>query len=546
MAARVGIATGLVGVGGLIGEGEARERAVIGETSEPEPPGLQGLAEPGSVVIAESTRRLLGEASVYRDLGAVHLKGFPEPVRAWHVVGEGTAESRFEAQHGASATALVGRDQDFALLLDRWQQAKEGEGLWSARRRTRIGKSRLVRALRDQLPDAPHTSLSHFCSPFHTNSALYPVVRLLERASREFGGRILLQSSSTSSKLCSLWFDDVQGRRAAYRGTCWRSQRASDKGRLELSPHEKKERTFQALVEQFEGLAARQPVLAIYEDVHWADPTTFGPARPSCRRGTGTPGAHDCHLPAGVHSPLDGARARDSALSEPAGTQARHCLVDRITGGKPLPQEVLEQILAKTDGVPLFVEELAEAVLESGLLKDRGSHYELTGPLPPLAIRRRSGLAHGPPRPVGPGHGSRPDRGLHRARVRTRPPESGHGLDEDALQRDLNELLEAEIVFRRGVPPEVNYSFKHALVQDIAHESLLRSKRQEIHARIVAALEEHYPAVAEVEPETIRAALRRPGWRAGRLANGCGPAGMPPGVPRTSRRSVISQGGWRH
>ena len=182
LAARVGIATGLVVVGELIGEGEARERAVIGETPNLAAR-LQGLAEPGSVVIAESTRHLLGEAFVYRDLGTVHLKGFPGPVRAWHVVGEGTAESRFEAQHGASATALVGRDQELALLLDRWQQAKEGEGrIVLLGGEPGIGKSRLVRALRDQLSDAPHTSLSHFCSPFHTNSALYPVVGLLERA----------------------------------------------------------------------------------------------------------------------------------------------------------------------------------------------------------------------------------------------------------------------------------------------------------------------------------------------------------------------------
>ena len=301
-------------------------------------------------------------------------------------------------------------------------------------------------------------------------------------------------------------------------------------GPLELSPHQKKERTFQALLEQVEGLAARQPVLAIYEDVHWADPTmlelldravdevqrlpvlmiiTFRPEFVPRWTGHG-------HVTALFLSRL--------------GRRQGTAVVDQITGGKQLPQEVLEQILAKTDGVPLFVEELTKAVLESGLLEDRGSHYALTGPLPPLAI----------PTTLQDSLMARLDRLAPVKEVAQIAAcigrEFGHDLlkvvtrlDEDALQRDLNELLEAEIVFRRGVPPEVNYSFKHALVQDIAHESLLRSKRQEIHARIAAALEEHYPAVAEVEPETIALHLTEAGlasravgyWlRAGRNAAG--------------------------
>nr|WP_249789920.1 adenylate/guanylate cyclase domain-containing protein [Bradyrhizobium sp. BRP20] len=182
LAARVGIATGLVVVGELIGEGEARERAVIGETPNLAAR-LQGLAEPNDVVIAESTRRLLGEAFTYHDLGRVPLKGLPEPVQAWLVIGEGAAESRFEAQHGTATTALVGRNEELALLLDRWEQAKEREGqIVLLGGEAGIGKSRLVRALRDQVARVPHTPLSHFCSPFHTNTALYPVVGLLERA----------------------------------------------------------------------------------------------------------------------------------------------------------------------------------------------------------------------------------------------------------------------------------------------------------------------------------------------------------------------------
>ena len=529
LAARVGIATGLVVVGELIGEGEARERAVIGETPNLAAR-LQGLAEPGSVVIAESTRRLLGEAFVYRDLGAVHLKGFPEPVRAWHVVGEGTAESRFEAQHGASATALVGRDQELALLLDRWQQAKEGEGrIVLLGGEPGIGKSRLVRALRDQLSDAPHTSLSHFCSPFHTNSALYPVVGLLERAAGIRREDPPAEQLDKLEAMLALGADDVQ-ESAPLIADLLAIPTGQRYGPLELSPHQKKERTFQALLEQVEGLAARQPVLAIYEDVHWADPTTLELLDRAVDEVQGLPVLMIITFRPEFIPRWTGHGHVTALFLSRLGRRQGTAVVDRITGGKQLPQEVLEQILAKTDGVPLFVEELTKAVLESGLLEDRGSHYELTGPLPPLAI----------PTTLQDSLMARLDRLAPVKEVAQIAAcigrEFGHDLlkvvtrlDEDALQRDLNELLEAEIVFRRGVPPEVNYSFKHALVQDIAHESLLRSKRQEIHARIAAALEEHYPAVAEVEPETIALHLTEAGlasravgyWlRAGRNAAG--------------------------
>jgi predicted ATPase/class 3 adenylate cyclase len=529
LAARVGIATGLVVVGELIGEGEARERAVIGETPNLAAR-LQGLAEPGSVVIAESTRHLLGEAFVYRDLGAAHLKGFPEPVRAWHVVGEGTAESRFEAQHGASATALVGRDQELALLLDRWQQAKEGEGrIVLLGGEPGIGKSRLVRALRDQLSDAPHTSLSHFCSPFHTNSALYPVVGLLERAAGIRREDPPAEQLDKLEAMLALGADDVQ-ESAPLIADQLAIPTGQRYGPLELSPHQKKERTFQALLEQVEGLAARQPVLAIYEDVHWADPTTLELLDRAVDEVQGLPVLMIITFRPEFIPRWTGHGHVTALFLSRLGRRQGTAVVDRITGGKQLPQEVLEQILAKTDGVPLFVEELTKAVLESGLLEDRGSHYELTGPLPPLAI----------PTTLQDSLMARLDRLAPVKEVAQIAAcigrEFGHDLlkvvtrlDEDALQRDLNELLEAEIVFRRGVPPEVNYSFKHALVQDIAHESLLRSKRQEIHARIAAALEEHYPAVAEVEPETIALHLTEAGlasravgyWlRAGRNAAG--------------------------
>ncbi|MBR1166548.1 AAA family ATPase [Bradyrhizobium liaoningense] len=527
LAARVGIATGLVVVGELIGEGEARERAVIGETPNLAAR-LQGLAKPSDVVIAESTRRLLGEAFTYHDLGTVPLKGFPELVQAWLVIGEGAAESRFEAQHGMATTALVGRNEELALLLDRWERAKEREGqIVLLGGEAGIGKSRLVRALRDQVARVPHTPLSHFCSPFHTNTALYPVVGLLERAAAIRREDASDEQLDKLEAMLALGADDVH-ESAPVLADLLAIPTGERYPPLALSPHQKKERTFQALLEQIQGLAARQPVLAVYEDVHWADPSmlelldrlvdeaqrlpilmivTFRPEFIPRWTGHG-------HVTALFLSRL--------------GRRQGAAVVDRITGGKMLPQEVLEQILAKTDGVPLFVEELTKAVVESGLLKDQGSRYELIGPLPPLAI----------PTTLQDSLMARLDRLAPVKEVAQIAAcigrEFGHdllrlvtALDEHALQHALNDLLAAELIFRRGAPPNVGYSFKHALVQDIAHESLLKSKRQQIHARIAAALEQRYPARAEAEPETIALHLTEGGlagkavdyWlRAGRIA----------------------------
>lgn len=514
LAARVGMATGLVVVGELIGEGEARERSVIGETPNLAAR-LQGLAEPGGVVIAESTRRLLGGAFIYQDLGAVPLKGFLGPVRAWLVIGEGAAEGRFDAQHGVSTTALVGRDQELALLLDRWEQAKEREGqIVLLGGEPGIGKSRLVRALRDRLAGVRHTPLSHFCSPFHTNSALYPVVGLLERAAgirREDPPEEQLDKLEAMLALAT----DAVHESAPILADLLAIPTGERYPPMELSPHQKKERTFQALLEQIGGLAVKRPVLAIYEDVHWADPSTLELLDRVVDEVQRLPILMVVTFRSEFVPRWTGHGHVSALFLSRLGRRQGAAVVDRITGGKLLPQEVLEQILAKTDGVPLFVEELTKTVLESGLLKDRGSSYELIGPLPPLAI----------PTTLQDSLMARLDRLAPVKEVAQIAAcigrEFGHNLlkavtplGEDALQRALNELLEAELIFRRGVPPDIGYSFKHALVQDIAHESLLKSKRHQIHTRIAAALQEHYPARAEMEPETIALHLTEAGLAA--------------------------------
>jgi class 3 adenylate cyclase len=267
LAARVGIATGLVVVGHLVGEEEARERAVVGETPNLAAR-LQEVAEPGRVVVAEATRRLLGDLFTYRDLDARLLKGFAEPIRAWSILGEGAAESRFDARHGASTTALVGRDQELALLLDRWERAKEGEGrVVLLAGEPGIGKSRLVHSLREALGSEPLTPLRHYCSPYHTNSALYPLIGLLERAAELQRGEPSERQLDKLETMLALAVENVQ-ESAPLLADLLAIPTGGRYRPLSLSPQHKKERIFQALLDQLAGLASRQPVLALYEDVH--------------------------------------------------------------------------------------------------------------------------------------------------------------------------------------------------------------------------------------------------------------------------------------
>ena len=511
LAARVGIATGLVVVGHLVGEEEARERAVVGETPNLAAR-LQEVAEPGCVVVSEATRRLLGDLFAYRDLGSPRLKGFAEPVRAWSILGEGTAESRFDARYGASTTALVGRDQELALLLDRWERAKEGEGqVVLLVGEPGIGKSRLVHSLRERLGSEPRTPLRQYCSPYHTNSALYPVIGLLERAAglqREDPPERQLDKLET---MLALAVENVE-ESAPLLADLLAIPSAGRYPPLDLNPLQKKERIFQTLLDQLAGLASRQPVLALYEDVHWIDPTTRELLGRVVDRVQRLRVLAVITFRPEFAPPWTGHGHVTTLSLSRLGRRQGTAVVGRVTGGKRLPDEVLEQILAKTDGVPLFVEELTKTVLESGLLEDRGDCYELTGPLPPLAI----------PATLQDSLMARLDRLASVKEVAQMAACIGRefsdellaavaSLGEHALGDALAQLLTAELIFRRGSPPKLVYSFKHALVQDVAHESLLKSRRQQIHARIAAVLEECFPAVAETEPETLAQHLTEAG-----------------------------------
>jgi class 3 adenylate cyclase/tetratricopeptide (TPR) repeat protein len=491
LAARVGIATGLVMVGELIGAGVAQEQTVVGETPNLAAR-LQALATPCGVVISQATRRLVGGLFELADLGPQRLKGFAEPLAAWRVEGEGRAEGRFEALHGERLTPLVGREHELGILLERWAWAKDGDGqMVLISGEPGIGKSRLIRALRERLGDEPYTPLSQYCSPYHTNSALYPVIGLLERAAR------LDREEPPEAQLSKL--EAMLGRASDRPGEVVPLFAAllgvPPGGRfpaLALAPEVQKRRTLQALLDQLAGLAAQQPVLALYEDVHWIDPSTLEflgmlverirqlavlvliTFRPEFQ----PPWIGHAHVTALTMSRLGRRQGAD--------------LVARVTGEKPLPSEIIEQIVARTDGVPLFVEELTKTVLESGLLADAGDRYELLGPLPPLAI----------PTTLHDSLMARLDRLVPVKEVAQIGAVIGRefshellaavaSMSFDQLGSALEHLVSSELVFQRGTPPEAIYTFKHALIQDAAYQSLLKSKRQELHARIVAALEAH-------------------------------------------------------
>ena len=483
LAARVGIATGPVVVGELIGEGAAREETVVGDTPNLAAR-LQTLAEPGAVVIAARTRQLIGGLFDLAELGLHPLKGFPVPVRAWRVVAEGATESRFEALHGAGLTPLVGREHEIGLLLERWGRAKEGEGqVVLLVGEPGIGKSRLVRALRGRLESEPHTALSHYCSPHHQTSPLYPVTSLLERAAGFAADDPTAVRLDKLEALLALSTDN--GSAVAPLLAALLSLATDERyPPLDMSPHRQKERTLEVLADQLLGLAAHRPVLALYEDVHWADPTSLELLDLVVDRVQGAPAlVLITFRPEFVPPWTRYAHVTALTLSRLSRRQGA-AMVERLSAGKALPATVLDQIVAKTDGVPLFVEELTRAVLETNLLRDEGDHYALAGPLPPMAIPttlQESLLARldrlAPAREVAQVAAAIGREFSHELlAVAALVPESD-------LQAALDDLVESGLVFRRGTPPQATYSFKHALVQDAAYATLVRAKRQRLHAR---------------------------------------------------------------
>ena len=498
--ARVGIATGLAVVGDLIGEGSVQEQSVVGETPDLAAR-LQALAEPGAVVVAAGTRRLVGDLFEYRDLGAVEIKGIAGPVPASQVLRPSGVASRFEAMHASSLSPLIGRDEEIDLLLRRWARAKAGDGqVVLVSGEPGIGKSRITAALEERLRAEPHLRLRYFCSPYHQDSALFPFIDQLGRtsgfarddmpASRLEKLEALLAGAAPPNEDVTLLADLL-------------SLPASECHPLpNLSPQRKKERTLEALIRQLEGLARRQPVVMVFEDAHWIDPTSHELLQLTVERASSLPVLLVVTFRPEFQPPWTGQPHVTKLTLNRLDRGDRTVLVEQICGGKALPDEVVAQIADRTDGVPLFIEELTKSVLESGLLREEADRYVLDGALPPFAIptslhdslmSRLDRLASVRlVAQIGAAIGREFSYALLRAVSR---------LPEDELSAALARLVASELVFQRGTPPEAVYTFKHALVQDAAHGSLLRSTRQQLHAQIAEALEAHSPELIESQPE---------------------------------------------
>jgi len=503
MQTRIAIGSGVVVVGDLVRQGVTQENAAIGETTNLVAR-LQATAKPNSLVISPVTYRLVGALFDYLDLGRQTLKGFSEPVHVRQVLGPSKVESRFEAQHQSGTSPLLGRDEELDLLLRRWEEAKRGEGrVVLLTGEPGIGKSRIARALRDQLRSDSHTPLNYFCSPHHQSSSLYPHITQLDRAAG------IERDDSTEAKL-----DKLQSLLAQSTGNfagnmpLFAALLAIPAGDRypspEMTPQRRKERTLAVLLDQLRQLASQQPVLMVFEDLHWIDPTSLellslAIEQISKQRILLLATARPEFTPSWPN------HGHTSTLSlNRLGRSDGEALITDIAKGKRLPVEVRDQIIGRTDGVPLFVEELTKTVLESGLLREGENDFELTGPLPPLAI----------PSTLHASLLARLDRlaavkdvaqiGAVIGREFSYPLIAAAGaLPEQILRDALSQLVGAQLIYQRGIPPDATYQFKHALVQDAAYASLVRSRRQQLHSQIARALEERFPDIVAAEPEIV-------------------------------------------
>jgi class 3 adenylate cyclase/tetratricopeptide (TPR) repeat protein len=503
LAVRIGIATGLVVVGDLSSESALREHALVGETPNLAAR-LQALAEPGTIVVAASTRRLLGDLFQLRDLGQHEVKGITEPVAAWVVEGASVSESRFEAVRAAGLTDFIGRGHELDFLLERQRLAWKSEGqvvLISGE--PGIGKSRLTAALAERIAGETYTRLRYQCSPYHINSALHPFIAQLERAA-EFKADDTAEQRL--DKLKAVLAIDGSRIEAVVPFFAALLSIPFDEGYppLALSPAQQRRRTLAALLDQFEGLARRQPILLSFEDAQWADATSLELLDLMLERVRQLPVLALFIFRPEFEPPWIGLPNVGTLTLGRLDSNDVENMIARVTGGRVLPAEVMKQIVTKTDGNPLFVEELTKTVLETGILVENGEGYRLDGPLPPLAIpetlqdslmARLDRLA--PVREIaqiGAAIGREFSYPLVRAVA---------GRDESALKHGLAQLEQAGLLFRRGEPPDAVYSFKHALVRDAAYESLLKSRRQQLHGQIARTLEERFADILASQPEIV-------------------------------------------
>jgi TolB-like protein/class 3 adenylate cyclase/predicted ATPase len=498
---RVGIATGTVIVGEPVGTGATRGEGMVGDA-----PSLAARlalsAEPDTVAVESATRRLIGNLFDCRELSALEATG-TEPIHVWQVLGESAVESRFEALRGRALTPLIGREDEIDRLLRRWTRAKTGAGqavLVSGE--PGIGKSRVAAALEERIGGEPHLLLRYFCSPYHQDSALFPFVEQLAHVA---GFARDDTAAANWEKLEAVLARAAPGDEDVALLADLLSLPASERHPLpSINPQRQKDRTLEALTGQLEGLARRQPVVMIFEDAHWIDPTSRELLDLMIERIRTLPVLLIVTFRPEFQPPWTGQDQVTALALNRLDRQDRAVLVERVAGGRALPDDVVSRIAERTDGIPLFIEELTKSVLESGLLREEGDRYVLAGALPALVIptslyasllARLDRLA--PVRHVaqiGAAIGRQFPYALLRAVCR---------LPEDELQGSLARLVASELVSQRGTPPEAVYVFKHALVRDAAYGSLLRNARRLLHARIADALETHSPEVTESQPELL-------------------------------------------
>jgi class 3 adenylate cyclase/predicted ATPase len=499
--ARIGIATGLVVVGDLIGSGEAQERGVVGETPNLAAR-LQGVAGPDMVVIDDATRKLLGRLFELRDLGANDLKGIPGPVPAWAALRASSAESRFEALRAAGLIPLIGREAEFEVVADHWAIAARGRGrMLLLSGEAGIGKSRLIAALLERLAAEPHGSLRWYCSPQHSESALYPIIGQIERAAG------LAHTDSPKSKLDKL--DALLARQMPADDVALIAdllQLAND-GRyplVSLTPQQRRTRTLEVLVVYVASLGRAAPLLMILEDAHWIDPTSQELLGRIADRIAGLPALllvtfRPEFKPPWIEQPnvatitLDRLSPRDVSA-----------MIDRVAGDKRLPANVHEDILERTDGIPLFVEEMTKAVLEAegesearrtaagvpsaGVAVPASLHASLMARLDRLGSAKEVAQI-----------GSVIGREFSYALLAA----AAARLPEAELASALDRLAAAGLLLRQGRPPNATYMFNHALVQDAAYGTLLRESRRALHRRVAETFKSQYPEFVERQPELV-------------------------------------------
>jgi class 3 adenylate cyclase/predicted ATPase len=511
-AVRVGIDTGLVVVGDIVGENAAEEASVVGETPN-KAARLQALANPNQVVIGPLTRELSGEVFAYEDLGEHHLKGIAEPVRAWHVAGESAAESRYEAKHVGAGLPLVGRQEELGLLLRSWEASKEGHGqVVLILGEAGIGKLRLVEALREQVAGEDYIWVATRCSPYHANSTLYPVIEHLKRVvgwTPEDGAEAKLEKLEAALKGQSLPLAEAVPLYAELMSLALPEGRYAPLG---LSAKQQREQTLDALAGWLLEEAERTPVLRVWEDLHWADPTTLellglyieqSPTVAMLNVLTYRPEFVPPWPMRSHMTPITLNRLERPEVEALIGHQAH---------GKAVPSEVIEHIVGKADGVPLYVEELTKSILESDYLREEADRYTLIGSLSEVSI----------PATLQDSLMARLDRLPIVREVAQLGAVLGREfayqmlsylapLEEPVLQSGLGQLVDNELLYQRGRPPRSRYIFKHALIQDAAYQSLLKRTRQQYHQQVAALMEERFPETVEAHPELVAHHYREAG-----------------------------------